>query len=315
MITSNKRLLTNILLLSFIALASCNRNSAERVAVKPGQAESKKEIETPEYKTPSDLPRGSVAIMPVKPTVESDLQAVFSGNARSIDYRWERNGEPMEGESGAGLDRKNFKKNDVIRIVVTANGMETDVSVTIADAPPAVTRVTLFPRDIWRGKDITAEAEGKDPDGDAAAFDYQWIINGSEASMQNSPVLKGDQFRRGDTVTVKVLPSAGGIKGDAFSPPPVVVQNAHPQFTSTPPREFTSLFYTYQAKAVDPDGDSVVYSLASAPEGMKIGKNGQIEWTIENRDKGAHTISIVADDGLGGRTSQDYRIMVENTGQ
>lgn len=312
-----KGLLLNLLMLSLTLLWSCGRNDTGKVTVKSEQ-NGVKAVERSENNPPAGLVPSqsySVTILPADPTVESDLRAVFSGDSKSLDFRWERDGKLIEGEHGDRLERRNFKKGDEIKVVVTSNGVERDAIVAIGDAPPAVASLTFFPQDIWSGKDISVEARGNDPDGDSVTFDYQWVINGADASMQNGQVLKGDQFKRGDTVTVTVVPSDGAAKGKVFTPAPMVVQNAPPLFTSTPPKEFSSRVYAYQAQAADPDGDPVIFSLSNGPDGMKISGDGVVEWSIQDGVKGTFDLSINADDGHGGKTVQNYKMTVDTAGK
>jgi hypothetical protein len=178
-----------------------------------------------------------------------------------------------------------------------------------------VESITFFPQDIWSGKDISASPVGKDPDGDTVTFDYQWIINGVAATAEDGPVLRGDQFKRGDNVTLRVVPTDGAAKGASFTPPPMVVQNAPPRFTSTPPREFSSRNYEYQVRAEDPDGDDVAFSLSNAPEGMTISEEGKIRWAIPEGTTGTFDLNVIAEDGHGGSTRQNYKLTVNTAGK
>lgn len=323
MVATNKGLLRSLLILSVSLLVSCGGNDTgktagtEKTAVKPAQdtvmtpdGHENKAPKSPSPVASSGSPQDSVTIIPENPTVASTLQAVFSGATGSLNYRWERNGELIDRQGEERLDGKSFKKGDEIRVVVSANGKEYDSTTVIVNALPAIAGVTISPLDVWSGKDVSVDAEGKDPDGDTITFDYQWLINGEEVSMQNDLVLKGDQFKRGDNLTVKVVPSDGSDRGKPFTPPSVVVGNAPPKFTSTSPREFSSRSYSYQTRAVDPDGDPMTFSLAKAPEGMVISGDGNITWSIQMGTKGTFDVSVIADDGQGGKATQNYQMTI-----
>ncbi len=299
-----KLLLPCTVLLSGVLLLSCGRTKGNNPLEAPRGVEKTGDLE----KVSLGQQDGSVRIIPENPRVNSDLLAVFSGSAKVMDYIWFRNGAPIEGVNGEGLAKGNFKKGDEIRVTVNADGVKRSFSVVIGNSPPAVTGVKLNPEYIHRGVDITAEAEGSDPDGDSVTFDYQWIINGEELPALTGPVLKGDQFKRGDRVAVRVAPYDSYISGVPFTTPPVVIPDAPPAFVSTPPKEFASRTYIYKVQAVDLDGDTINFSLSKAPKGMKIGNDGTIEWAVTNEDKGSHEVSITADDGQGGTATQEYKI-------
>lgn len=185
-------------------------------------------------------------------------------------------------------------------------------SASAKNSHPKVVSVSLDPPDrVYRGVDITAVPKGEDPDGDEIRFRYQWVINGEEPVAEDSPVLKGDRFKRGDWVSVHITPSDQEGEGEVFRPLPIVIPDAPPKFTSTPPMEFKALRYAYQAAAEDPDGDPVTFSLASAPHGMRIDpETGRIDWEITRDDVGDQTIEVVAEDGLGGKASQKYTLSI-----
>ncbi|MGH7273273.1 MAG: Ig domain-containing protein [Nitrospiria bacterium] len=188
----------------------------------------------------------------------------------------------------------------------------TEAANPVKNSPPSVLSVALNPPDrIYRRVDITAIPNGVDPDGDQVSFQYQWVINGEASPTENSAVLRGDLYKRGDKVSVKVTPFDGEGPGEIYKPLPIIIPNAPPRFTSSPPMEFKSFTYTYQAAAEDVDGDTITFSLASAPAGMTIEpETGRIDWKISRGDTGDHTIEVVAEDGFGGKVFQKYTLSI-----
>jgi len=118
-------------------------------------------------------------------------------------------------------------------------------------------------------------------------------------------------FKRGDTVSLAVVPSDGEGEGRAYTRV-FTVPDACPVFTSTPPSHFRGTVYTYRAVAVDPDGDAVTYLLGSAPQGMSIdAKTGILTWQLKSADVGTHDIEVTAQDPSGGKTTQRYSLTIE----
>ncbi|MGN1065242.1 MAG: fibro-slime domain-containing protein, partial [Thermoguttaceae bacterium] len=69
--------------------------------------------------------------------------------------------------------------------------------------------------------------------------------------------------------------------------------------------------YVYDVDATDPDGDAVTYSLALAPEGMKINaSNGAITWNPTVDQIGENVVTVIATDEHGATDTQTYSIMV-----
>jgi hypothetical protein len=177
---------------------------------------------------------------------------------------------------------------------------------------PRMVSVNLEPADrIFRGTDIMAVPQALDPDGDEVTFKYQWVINGVETSLVDGAVLRGDQFKRGDEISIHVTPRDPQGEGKTAKTNPVIIPNAPPMFSSNPPMEFKSFTYTYQPVVEDPDGDPITLSLVNAPEGMMLDPKSQtIVWSLRPQHSGTHEIEILAEDDQGGRAVQKYSLSV-----
>jgi len=70
--------------------------------------------------------------------------------------------------------------------------------------------------------------------------------------------------------------------------------------------------YSYQAEAIDSNGDDINYSLIIKPEGMSIDSEyGLISWTPVNNQVGTHRVTIEVSDGTHSST-QSFEIEVSN---
>ncbi len=92
------------------------------------------------------------------------------------------------------------------------------------------------------------------------------------------------------------------------------INNRPPVFVSTPKTDaIAGMRYNYQAKAVDPDGDSLTYSLKIKPLNMRIDSiTGLITWFPKFLDLKVHDITVVATDELGKTAEQKYKLNVTN---
>ena len=241
-----------------------------------------------------------VAIVPKAPTVRDDLHLEITGDGNVTSCGWENNGKTIEGEDGVSLPRGNCRKGDLISVFVKVRGQVAKTSVTIADSPPKIITVRYQPPDFYCGVDITAQPQAEDADGDTIQFRYLWIINGEERSWENSATLKGDQFHRGDRISLQVTPFDGEREGKTYRTGSITVPDAPPHFVTTPPPVTKTRTYVYNARAEDPDGDTLTYSLVSGPSGMIVDtRTGRAIWKIGADQLGRQRAEIEARDEFG----------------
>ena len=290
-------------------LVACQRDE-----VATNRSESPNPVSLSREATASEAAGLTVTIEPGAPTAESDLVAV--SNEAAVTYRWTRGGSEMEGENTRILAKKRFVKGDEVSVTVTIDGRTASATTRVQNGPPKALAVKLDPpRDIFHGVDIRAVPEGSDPDGDDIRWAYQWLINNQASPAETAPVLRGDRFRRGDLVTVQVIPSDAEDAGKAYTPLALTIPNAPPKFTTMPPVAAESAVYRYDVHADDPDGDDVRYGLASAPAGITIDPaTGRLVWPITNQPSGRYSVEVIAEDGVGGRTSQYFTLAVNPPG-
>ncbi|MGH1429386.1 MAG: Ig-like domain-containing protein [Arenicella sp.] len=151
-----------------------------------------------------------------------------------------------------------------------------------------------------------------DPDGDAISYE---LITAPDGMTQVGRTLRWnpvqEQIGSSYDVVLQADDQFGGITTQAFTV--LVTGNRAPEFTSTP--DFfgrVGEFYFYRAMAVDPDGDSVIYSLDVAPDGMTISGNG-IRWTPTATQLGEHEVKVRADDRNGAVVTQSFVVnVIEN---
>lgn len=250
-----------------------------------------------------------IKIVPQSPTSADSLQAVFSSE-KGVTWRWEKNGNIIEGETGSTLPNTRFARGDIISAIALSGGKGGKVSVTISNSPPEIIQVGLTPEHIFAGVEITAAPVAVDAEKDEVRFSAKWFVNGDEV-FDDSLSLKGDRFKRGDRISVAVTPSDNYGAGKTFKTQTFVVPNGLPNFISTPPLNFQADSYSYNAISRDPDGDAVTYSLASSPKGMTIDSGtGRITWSLDPETAGSHTVKIIVRDSEGAEAFQEYNLNI-----
>jgi choice-of-anchor A domain-containing protein/RHS repeat-associated protein len=105
--------------------------------------------------------------------------------------------------------------------------------------------------------------------------------------------------------------------------------NQAPSFTTTPPSLGTSVStavlpgksFTYNAQALDPDTDTLTYTLLAGPNGLTIDDvTGLVSWAVPNTaagqpgdPRGSHSVILQATDPFGLTTTQSFTIHVGDT--
>ena len=143
---------------------------------------------------------------------------------------------------------------------------------------------------------------------------WQWNFGDGSTSTERNP---SHTYQNTGTYTVSLTVTGPGGSDTStrynyitVTPPP----NRSPYFTSTPVTAGTEDSpYSYDADAVDPDGDPLTYSLTDRPDGMTIDASaGLITWSPDNRDVGQVDVTVKVADGNGGYAYQSYTITVAN---
>lgn len=183
----------------------------------------------------------------------------------------------------------------------TADGM--------GNSPPRIVSVGFADPYVHRGVNIEAIPEAEDADADDISFHFHWFLNDTELLENNTNILEGDRFSKGDRIALWVIPSDQESEGAIFYGSEFEIPNAPPAFISSPPLSFEATEYIYLAQATDPDDDPLTYFLEAAPEGMTIeGETGDIHWLINEKDAGEHVVKIVVQDAEGAKAVQEYSL-------
>jgi hypothetical protein len=251
-----------------------------------------------------------VRILPEMPKSSDDLVASFSEKG-GFTISWEKNGVSLNNGNNPKLSRENFRKKDRITVTACKGEQKGSATVIIANSPPKVASVSFSPSDIHGGIDIAAVPVASDPDGDDVRFESKWSVNGAEVP-DGGLVLKVSSFKRGDKISVLVTPYDMEGAGPRYKTREIQVSNARPYIVSTPPVDFSTTVYEYNVSAKDPDGDALVYTLATAPEGMVIDAgSGRITWRIDTGVSGSHIVEVVVKDTQGAEDRQRYSLTLK----
>ena len=142
-----------------------------------------------------------------------------------------------------------------------------------ANALPVISAVRVVPETPTQQNALAASVEGKDADGDAVTYEYQWIKNDANLPGQNTNVLQSSHFKKGDVIRVKVTATDGKGNGEPVLSSQVKVVNSPPvlQEVWVEPRvSFASDPLKALCKTEDKDGDFVYYTYQWEKNGVLL---------------------------------------------
>ena len=260
----------------------------------------------------------AVRFDPPNPVVGDTIRAAVDvtdpdGGTPFVQYSWTRSGIRVGGNVPK-LVLKDARKGDRIELEVTASDGQaaSDVEVVwvvIENAPPSLRKVDVEPgSEISAGQTITLRPEARDPDGDAVEFRYRWEVNGQRVSVTGA-MFDTAELERGDQILATVVATDGETDSEPLETPTFTLTNTPPSIVSWPGAPGRDGTFNYQVRAEDPDGGNLMYKLAEAPAGMKIGsQTGAIRWEPKPDQIGSYTVAIVVDDLEGGQTQQVFEL-------
>lgn len=128
------------------------------------------------------------------------------------------------------------------------------------NGPPVITSAKILDSPLMLDSPVKVQIEAEDPDREAVSFRYQWYADGTALAGQTSPTLAPEQLRRGQMVSVEIVPADGAQTGKAYRTAAVVVGNTPPKVsgvTVTPQSIAIGENAEAQVEASDPDHDRI----------------------------------------------------------
>lgn len=167
----------------------------------------------------------------------------------------------------------------------------------------------------YAGQAYSYSAKASDADtGDSLSFSLTTAPTGMSINSGNGVVSWSPTSEQlgNHTVTLRVIDTAGAFAEQTYT---LTVQlNTAPRFTSTAPTSaYVGQGYSYTARATDDNsGDSLSFSLTTAPTGMSINSSsGVVSWTPASGQEGNYSVTIKVSDLAGAFAEQSFSITVE----
>lgn len=261
-------------------------------------------------------------------TVVLNGRSSHDPQGRSLTYQWSIVSIPIGSQAhltGTNTVSPSFQADVAgpyaVRLVVN-NGLldstnSSTVRITAVDTnavyPPAITSIPSFQGMV--SVLYTYQVVATDPQSKPLTFRLPQAPAGMTINT-NTGLVRWTPTNAGNFLVQAAADGVGGSAFQGYSLTIVPYTNLPPQFTSTPVlTALPNALYTYTAAAVDPNLDTVTYSLTQKPSGMAINAtSGLVTWTPTTSQMGGNTVTVTASDGHGGTATQTFNLVVMNPG-
>lgn len=180
---------------------------------------------------------------------------------------------------------------------------------------PAVLSVDFFPPTPHQGESLVVRARGADEEGDAIIYRYTWFVN--KKLVHNTRELPASLFKRGDKISLEVIPNDGVSDGMVFKTAEIRVQNTPPEIVSIQllPQPFHP-GETIKAIVIakDKEGDRIEYTYEWRKNGEPLFLENSSEVNISDLQRGDQiTVKVTPHDGRdAGKSFESLNLKSEN---
>ncbi|MFN7980372.1 MAG: Ig-like domain-containing protein [Vicinamibacterales bacterium] len=161
------------------------------------------------------------------------------------------------------------------------------------------------------GQAYSYDVNATDPDNDTLAYSLTTFPTGMTVAPTTGLIAWTPTSAGTFPVVAQVSDGRGGVATQSFSIA-VTQPNRAPSITSNPgatPTVVANQLFSYDVDAIDPDGDTLLFSLSTSPTGMSIvGVSGIIAWVPDTA--GTYPVTVQVSDGRGGLVAQSFSLVV-----
>lgn len=124
--------------------------------------------------------------------------------------------------------------------------------------PPVIKAARILNSPLLLSRPVEVQIDAEDPEREPISFRYQWYVDDVALAGKTNPTLPAERLRRGQTVSVEIIPADGTQKGEAYRTKAVTVGNTPPHVNSVtlvPPTAQPGERVEAQVEAGDLDHD------------------------------------------------------------
>ncbi|WP_276299893.1 PKD domain-containing protein [Halorussus lipolyticus] len=260
--------------------------------------------------SPSSVTAGEEVELSVSATDPEDRDV-------DLSYQWTIGGETYDGRSVSTALRTVGKRNVELSVTNQYGASVTrNRTVVVSNDDPELVRVS--PEKVPTPETGTRQRfVVRATDADATPATVVWSVDGSsvketDLSSTSQKVTFAHQFSTPGDHTVEATVE-DGHGGSATATWDVSVNNRPPKVSGVAPESssvsvLTGESMTFEAEASDPEGDAT--SLRWQVDGTKVGTGERLNHSFA--EPGTRNVTVVADDGAGGRDRNSWSVRVRN---
>jgi hypothetical protein len=254
-------------------------------------------------------------------TVVTDAAALdVEGDAVTYRYAWYVDNQLVADLVEATVPAERTERYETWKVAVTSVDASGEspaaaVSVTIADAAPVLSGVTISPAVPASTDTLTCLLDASDPDGDSLVPTFAWSVDG--VVVGTAETLPPNTFRSGAEITCAASVFDAALRSATVVSDPVIVADAPPEIllvTITPGAAERGTDLTASADTYDPDGDAVSLSYAWFVDGEAAGEGDTFDGAGIVRGESIYVVATPSDGILEGEPVASETLVVGNAG-
>ncbi|MBF0329502.1 MAG: hypothetical protein HQL10_10120 [Nitrospirae bacterium] len=147
---------------------------------------------------------------------------------------------------------------------------------------------------------------------DKVEYLYQWSVNEKPVPGANGETLKPGVFKKGDRISVQVVPVDDGREGYPYNSAFVIVHGSLPTLEMSASSQKANGDVEFQMIGKDPDGDKLTFALEQPLlEGMTIDKDtGKLVYKNTKKEKGTYNFRVSVADPDGMKVSKTFSFSI-----
>lgn len=206
----------------------------------------------------------------------------------------------------------------VAGINISCDGQQGKGIPSEANLVPVITSITISPDQPNKENELSLFIQTHNPGGNPLTYRYQWIKNDDEISGEETETLKSANFKKGDLIRVKIIPSDGKAIGKPFLSDPIKILNMPPvveEVTIEPKLAYAKSGLKAVVKSSDSDGDSVNYHYTWEKNGVVLSENETSILESNGFQRGdSVTVTVTPDDGeASGKPMKSEALIIANS--
>ena len=203
-------------------------------------------------------------------------------------------------------------------INISCDGQQETEIQSKTSLPPVITSITISPDQPNKESELSLFIRSHNPGWEPLTYRYQWIRNDEELPGENASSVKCLNFKKGDLIQVKVIPSNGKVDGESFLSGQVKISNTPPvvgEVLIEPKLPYANSDLKAVVKSSDPDEDSINYLYKWEKNGIILSEEDTGILEANRLKKGdSITVTVTPNDGeASGKPKKSEAIIIVNS--